>query len=68
MKPLITLEPELQLQTVSYTAAQCRALARIYYRWARQLFVKARILDRVAGDHAAAKRLKPIPAAKQRWN
>jgi hypothetical protein len=41
----VTLEHELELIAGSFDARQSRAAARIYYRWARQLFRKAKILD-----------------------
>jgi len=45
----IQLEPELEIQTVTLDAAQCRSLARVYFRWAKQLYLKADALDVRAG-------------------
>ena len=41
----IILEPDLEVQAGHLNAEECRRLARLYYRWSKQLFVKARILD-----------------------
>ena len=42
----IRLEPELEAFAADFNAQQCRNVARLYARWARQLRVKARILER----------------------
>lgn len=41
----ITLEPELELLAATWSASRCRSSARVFARWARQLMVKAQILD-----------------------
>ncbi|HYE30969.1 MAG TPA: hypothetical protein VEH27_06065 [Methylomirabilota bacterium] len=62
----VRLEPELEMMTVTYSSEQCRALARLYYRWAKQLYVKASILAPEPGavrrGHAA-KRLRQFLVA-----
>ena len=49
---LVILEPGLEEQAVGLNATQCRKLAGVYERWAHQLRVKAKILDRVHGPRA----------------
>jgi len=41
----IRLEPELEAIAADFNAHQCRIVARLYARWARQLRVKAQILE-----------------------
>lgn len=41
----VKLEPELQLKAATLNPDDRRALARIYFRWARQLWVSARVLE-----------------------
>lgn len=40
----VWLEPVLEARVAGWSAARRRRLAKIYYRWAMQLFVSARIL------------------------
>lgn len=41
----VVLEPELEIQVVSLSAQQRRDLARVYFRWAKQLYRSADIID-----------------------
>lgn len=63
----IRLEPALEERTALMNAAQCRALARVYARWARQLRVKAKILEL---DRQPVRRppLRPLPARRLALN
>ena len=45
----VRLEPELEIQAATLTSDQRRRLARLYYRWAKQLYVSADLLDLHAG-------------------
>jgi hypothetical protein len=47
--PIVKLEPMLQKKAASLNVYQCRELARLYERWARQLRVKALVLEAHAG-------------------
>lgn len=40
----VRLEPALELTAGNYDAAQCEQAARVFYRWSKQLWVKARVL------------------------
>lgn len=42
----VRLEPSLEIQVITLSPVQRRALARVYERWARQLRVSAKILER----------------------
>jgi hypothetical protein len=50
-RPLVILEPTLELQACVLSPAERRSLARVYARWAHQLRVSAAILE----AHAAPK-------------
>lgn len=65
--PRVILEPELQIQVVTLTPRQRRLLGHLYLRWARQLFVSARILERDAQPPA---RVRPryVPPRKAALN
>lgn len=63
----IILEPELEMAAATLTAAQCRALARIYNRWSRQLRVKARIIE-LHESPSSKRRLPFFSPAKARLN
>lgn len=39
----IELEPELEIQVIGADAATVLSMAKTYYRWSKQLFVKLRI-------------------------
>jgi hypothetical protein len=57
----VRLEPELQMQAATYTPHQRRVLACVYERWAHQLRVSARLLEK----HRLKPRrdpLRPLPA------
>ena len=41
----VTLEPELVAQVIGMDSINRRLLAKIYFRWAIQLFVSSRILE-----------------------
>lgn len=41
----VRLEPDLELRAAAWDAAECRLWAAKYRRWARQLTVKATILE-----------------------
>lgn len=41
----VVLEPELEAQVVGMDLINRRLLAKIYFRWAIQLFVSCRILE-----------------------
>lgn len=45
-KPRVVLEPELEIQVVNMDSIGRRRLAKVYFRWAMQLFVSSRILER----------------------
>ena len=66
-KPRIILEPRLELQAACLNAHQCRVLAQIYLRWARQLFVKARILE-FDSKPKPKPRLVLLPVRRSRLN
>ncbi len=55
----VRLEPDLEEIAGTFDARQCRALADLYRRWARQLSVKARVLERRSGPKPAVS-LKPL--------
>jgi len=57
----VVLEPELEQETALFTAAQRRALARKFRRWARQLDISAYIMTRNQAQAAAP---KPSPSLK----
>lgn len=42
----VVLEPDLEAQVFNVDARGRRLLAKIYFRWAIQLFVSSRILER----------------------
>jgi hypothetical protein len=44
-RKLIQLELELEFIAGNYDAAKCRAVAKVYIRWAHQLEIKASVLD-----------------------
>ena len=44
-RPPVKLEPDLEQIAGTFDARQCRALAALYRRWARQLSVKAKVLE-----------------------
>lgn len=57
--PKVTLEPELELHAATLNAQQCRALARVYLRWAHQLQIKSKILAAYAKP-SASRSMRPI--------
>ena len=57
----VTLEPQLEEETVLMTPLQRRALARKFQRWARQLEVSAFIMLR---NQQLASAPKPSPSLK----
>lgn len=67
-KARIRLEPELEIQVVTFTPSQRRALARIYLRWARQLFVSAKILDGPSSSRTERRHLRPLHPRKAALN
>ena len=54
----VRLEPALEALAGEFSAGECRALARTCYRWAKQLWVKARVLEADAA---------PRPRRRWRW-
>ena len=44
-KTRVVLEPELEAQVVNVDSHGRRMLAKVYFRWAIQLFVSSRILE-----------------------
>jgi hypothetical protein len=58
-KTRVVLEPTLESKVYDWTACQRRELACTFERWARQLRVSAKIIDR--GDVS-----KPSPRSKAR--
>lgn len=63
----VRLEPELEEEVWHLPPHRRRALARRFYRWAKQLWVSADIIE--ADQSPRPKRgLKPIPARKRAWN
>ncbi len=63
----IILEPGLELQTATFSSGQCRALARVYMRWTRQLLVKAVILELHVEQPPSPPKLR-LKLRGQRWN
>jgi hypothetical protein len=59
----ITLEPELERTAGSLDASQCRRLASVYKRWARELEMKAAILE-THSVPAPQPRLRRLPLQK----
>lgn len=47
-RPLVTLEPDLELQVITLSPGQRRALAKLYLRWSHQLLVSAQILEQAS--------------------
>ena len=66
-KSKITLEPILEERAVDWSASKCRLMAALYERWARQLRIRAAILDRDASPKPAP-HLKILPIRKSRLN
>ena len=58
VRPLVVLEPLLQIQVITYDANQRRRLGHVYLRWARQLFVSARVIEKASG--LPVRRRKPF--------
>lgn len=44
-KTRVVLEPELEVQVIHLNSFDRRQLAKVYFRWAIQLFVSSRILE-----------------------
>lgn len=58
----ITLEPELELQVVGASPTERHAMARLYFRWSKQLFLSAELLRVPSGlptEHRHAPGLRP---------
>ena len=58
-RPAVRLEPDLEQIAGTFDARECRAMAKLYRRWARQLWVKAKTLERRA-DPKPAVALRPL--------
>jgi len=54
----VQLEPELQMEAATFTPHQRRMLASVYERWAHQLRVTAKVLE---------KDLAPRPRGEVMW-
>ncbi len=56
-RPRIELEPELEIQVIGADADTVLSMAKTYYRWSKQLFVKLRIsFPERAASHEARRR------------
>ena len=66
-KPAVKLEPDLEEIAGTFNVGECRALASLYRRWARQLSVKAKVLEQRAGPKPAVS-LKPLAARRLALN
>ena len=66
-KSAVRLEPDLEEIAGTFNAQECRALASLYRRWARQLSVKAKVLETRAGPKPAVS-LKPLVARRLALN
>jgi len=62
-KPAVRLEPDLEEIAGTFNEHECRALAALYRRWARQLAVKAKTLETRAGPKPAVS-LRPLAARR----
>lgn len=65
-RPIVVLEPELELIAATLSPTQRRELARVYRRWARQLFVSARVLEKY--QQPSLPRLKRLSPSKLALN
>lgn len=63
----VKLEPELQMEAATFTPHQRRVLACVYERWAHQLRVSAKVLEKRRQSLPRAS-LKPLPRRKIAWN
>jgi len=63
----VQLEPALEAMAGDLGAAQCRRAAAVFQRWARELEVKARILERDALPRPPP-RLSWLPLRRARRN
>lgn len=66
-KPAVKLEPDLEEIAGAFNAGECRALASLYRRWARQLSVKAKVLESRSGPKPSAS-LRPLAARRLALN
>ena len=63
----VCLEPDLEREVWHLNSYQRRALARRFYRWSKQLWVSATILDRDA-EPKPPRSLRPIGQRRQLLN
>ena len=66
-KQAVILEPALEVQVVTLNASQRRKLGHVYLRWARQLFVSARILEQVR-EQPVPQKVPVLPPRKAALN
>lgn len=66
-KPAVKLEPDLEEIAGTFNVQECRALASLYRRWARQLSVKAKTLETRA-DPKPVVSLRPLVARRLALN
>jgi hypothetical protein len=52
----VTLEPLLEVSTAGRSVEEIEALARLHYRWSKQLFLKARLMRKDAGEAPSPRR------------
>jgi len=61
----VILEPELERVAGCWDAATREDAARIYYRWAKQLWVTARALRTAAGERPRAASKSPVRCGRR---
>ena len=60
IKIRVSLEPKLEAQVALMTPAQRREMARLFFRWSKQLYVSAAILEADA-QPLPQRAIKPLP-------
>jgi hypothetical protein len=63
MNVRVKLEPDLEKHASTLKPHERRVLARKFYRWAKQLWISAQIIERDA-EPIPKPTLKPLPKAK----
>lgn len=62
----VKLEPELENLAGLWDAESREYAARVYFRWAHQLRVSARVLRRARGEHLSPARAKKVRPAQRK--